>query len=151
MDRPSFGADSYDKLSEQGFEQVRLLASHWQSLEMQFDQLISGLSAQAERKRLMNSNCLRKQAAGWTSPLILASMNMMGDPLIRLYLRDFGTEEGLASAEDWPIRDRRQFPACAGSRGVPGGFVANSLQLPAIPISNPLLTSSSACIVASTR
>jgi len=38
----SFGADSYDKLSDKGVEQVRILAQHWLEIGEQFDYLYHG-------------------------------------------------------------------------------------------------------------
>lgn len=103
----SFGAASYDKLSDQGIEQVRLLASHWQSLGEQFDHIICGtlLRQQETAQELLgqhkDSNASIRQDASFNE--------YNGDPLIHMYLRDFAEQEGLASAQDWPIRDRRQF------------------------------------------
>lgn len=103
----SFGAESYDKLSDQGVEQVRLLASHWQTLGLQFDELISG-SLLRQRETAAELTPLLKNQHGDVA--VDPRFNEYdGDPLIRLYLRDFGAEEGLASPEDWPIRDRKQF------------------------------------------
>lgn len=103
----SFGAASYDKLSDQGFEQVRLLASHWQALGEQFDHIICGslLRQQETAQELLGLH----KAPGADLHQDVSFNEYNGDPLIRIYLRDFASQEGLASAKDWPIRDRRQF------------------------------------------
>jgi len=103
----SFGADSYDKLSDQGIEQVRLLAAHWRALGEQFDHIISG-SLLRQRETAAELQILHKSADA--SPVHDPAFNEYnGDPLIRIYLRDHGESEGLASSSDWPIKDRRQF------------------------------------------
>jgi broad specificity phosphatase PhoE len=38
----SFGKESYDKLSERGVEQIKILARHWQALDQDFDYIYSG-------------------------------------------------------------------------------------------------------------
>ena len=38
----SFGQKSYDKLSELGIEQARILAQHWQALGEEFDHIYAG-------------------------------------------------------------------------------------------------------------
>lgn len=103
----SFGAASYDKLSDHGIDQVRLLAGHWRALGTQFDHIISG-SLQRQQETAAELTSLHKIPG--TAPETNPAFNEYdGDPLIRLYLRDFGEEEGLATESDWPIRDRRQF------------------------------------------
>ncbi len=103
----SFGAASYDKLSDQGFEQVRLLARHWQALGVQFDHIVSG-SLLRQRETAQELLGLHKSANAISQQD--ASFNEYnGDPLIHIYLRDYGEAEGLATEDDWPIRDRRQF------------------------------------------
>ena len=37
----SFGAESYDKLSDKGVEQVKILSQHWQALGERFDHILS--------------------------------------------------------------------------------------------------------------
>ena len=38
----SFGQKSYDKLSDMGIEQVRILARHWQTVGEEFDHIYAG-------------------------------------------------------------------------------------------------------------
>ena len=38
----SFGKASYDKLSDKGVEQVKILARHWDDIGEQFDHVYSG-------------------------------------------------------------------------------------------------------------
>ena len=58
----SFGADSYDKLSDKGVEQVKVLARHWQEVGEQFDHVYSGtLLRQRETANLARSALERKR------------------------------------------------------------------------------------------
>lgn len=103
----SFGAASYDKLSDHGIEQVRLLARHWQALGVKFDHIISG-SLLRQQETAAGLAALHKlpNSEPQTNP---AFNEYNGDPLIRIYLRDFGAVEGLATEADWPIKDRKLF------------------------------------------
>lgn len=105
----SFGAESYDKLSELGIEQVRILARHWANMGEQFDHIVSGeLLRQRE-----TAQELLPVVNGKLNPedveRIAAFNEYNGDPLIKIYLRDHA---GQASNEEnvaWPIRDPRLF------------------------------------------
>ena len=46
----SFGAASYDALSERGFEQVRELARHWLETEESFQAISQGLCNDKEKR-----------------------------------------------------------------------------------------------------
>lgn len=103
----SFGTASYDKLSERGIEQVRLLASHWQETGERFDAIYSG---NLLRQKETASELLH---LGRTEPLQLVEHPHLneynGDPLIQLYLRDHAALEGFDPPPAFPIREARQF------------------------------------------
>lgn len=102
----SFGAESYDKLSELGVEQVRELARHWQATGDRFDHIVSG---QLLRQRETAAELLPLVAGTPASPEIHPSFNEYnGDPLMQIYLRTHAASEGFANV-DWPIRDSRLF------------------------------------------
>ena len=101
----SFGADSYDKLSELGIEQVRILARHWESLGQRFDAVYSG---DLLRQRETASELLH--LAGADEPFIDPSFNEYnGDPLMLAYLQQHAREEEWGSSIAWPIRDHKLF------------------------------------------
>lgn len=101
----SFGADSYDKLSPVGVQQVEILSRHWQTLSEQFDVCYAGT--------------LRRQqeTAAALLPLVKAAdisihpglNEYNGESLIRIYLRDHAAREGLGELEGQPLRDRKRF------------------------------------------
>ncbi len=103
----SFGAESYDKLSDKGIEQVKILSQHWQALGERFDHIYSG-------------NLLRqRETAHELLPLIegkpSASVQLSGfneyngDPLIRTHLRDLREAGDQSGPTQWPIQDARLF------------------------------------------
>ena len=102
----SFGKESYDKLSEQGVEQVRILARHWQQNGEEFDAVYSGnLLRQRETANELLSLVKHQPEQSLEDP----SFNEYnGDPLIRIYLRDHCAADGNVVPE-WPIRDERLF------------------------------------------
>lgn len=101
----SFGADSYDKLSAIGERQVSILAQHWQLMSEQFDVVYSGtlLRQQQTAAALLN---LVKQP-GIVTHEGLNEYN--GEPLLRIYLRDYARHEGFAVDLQLPLRDRKTF------------------------------------------
>jgi len=102
----SFGAESYDKLSELGVEQVRELSRHWQLTGDRFDHIISG---ELRRQRETATELLELVHGAPDAPEIHPAFNEYnGDPLIQIYLRDHAANEGFAGI-DWPIRDSRPF------------------------------------------
>ena len=102
----SFGAASYDALSERGFEQVRELAKHWLETGESFQAIYSGtLQRQRETATELASVVEDKVA-----PQRMESLNEYhGDPLIHIYLRDHAEREGVALPDAWPIRDNKIF------------------------------------------
>lgn len=103
----SFGADSYDKLSELGVTQVRHLCQHWQSLGEQFDQLYCGTLL---RQRETAAELLPLLAGEDAELQQLAALNeYSGDPLIKAYLRNHASGEGFDPAPEWPLQDERLF------------------------------------------
>jgi len=103
----SFGAASYDALSDLGFEQVRELARHWQTTGDSFDHICSGT---LQRQRETAGELLHLVKGEPDAPEQHASLNeYSGDPLIRIYLRDHAKADGLELPEEWPIKDRKLF------------------------------------------
>lgn len=103
----SFGADSYDKLSDRGIEQVRQLCRHWQALGEEFDAVYSGtLLRQIETAQELLP-LLKDPEQGPKQTAALNEYN--GDPLIQIYLRKHAVAEGFAGDISWPIREERLF------------------------------------------
>ncbi|MEQ8952598.1 MAG: histidine phosphatase family protein [Gammaproteobacteria bacterium] len=103
----SFGTDSYDKLSEQGWDQVKILAAHWQQLGESFHHLYSGdLQRQRETASVLQHLVEERDSAA-TVDAALNEYN--GDPLLRLYLRDFAEEAGIGPGTVFPIKNERLF------------------------------------------
>ena len=102
----SFGAESYDKLSPQGVRQVEILADYWQALGDQFDHLYSG----ELRRQIETADCLRVLLPAGHRTQVHAGFNEYnGEPIIRLYLRDYAAKEGFAAGLKTPITDRKTF------------------------------------------
>ncbi|MCY4358160.1 MAG: histidine phosphatase family protein [Gammaproteobacteria bacterium] len=102
----SFGAASYDKLSDQGFEQVRLLSRHLQDRGISFDHLVSG-SLQRQQETARELLPLIKGSA----PVVELDPELneySADAVIKLYLRQHNKDEAMRDME-WPIRDVRLF------------------------------------------
>lgn len=127
----SFGKASYDKLSEKGVEQVKILSRHWQDVGEQFDHVYSGtLLRQKETAHELLSLVKGAPTASIENP---AFNEYNGDPLMRVYLRDHAADDGFDVPFSWPIKDERLFQtvfeaACAKwIRGelVPGSEDAN--------------------------
>jgi broad specificity phosphatase PhoE len=88
----SFGSASYDKLSDQGIEQVKHLSSHWRKLNQTFDHLYSGT---LQRQRQTAQELLPQVNGTPAEPIIRPGFNeYSGDPLIEIYLREFGAADG---------------------------------------------------------
>lgn len=100
----SFGAESYDKLSPLGIEQVQLLAQHWQENGEQFDHLYCGeLQRQRETAALLQPLV----ADSTRDPNIHLGLNEYdGTPIIDLYLRDHHRAQ---TPVQLPILDRKEF------------------------------------------
>jgi broad specificity phosphatase PhoE len=102
----SFGADSYDKLSPQGLRQVEILAQYWQTLKDPFDYLYSG----ELKRQIETADCLRPLLREPQAAKLHAGFNEYnGEPIIRLYLRDFAEKEGFGAELTLPITDRKTF------------------------------------------
>ena len=103
----SFGADSYDKLSEKGVEQVKLLCRHWQSLGAQFDHIYSGELIRQKETAAELRPLLRDPAV---VPREIPALNEYnGDPLLKIYLRKHAQSEGFDPLPEWPVKDARLF------------------------------------------
>jgi len=99
----SFGQKSYDKLSERGIEQVKILARHWQDMGEQFDCIYSGtLLRQRETAQELLSLVRGEPDKSIENP----SLNEYnGDPLIRVYLRNHAASEGRKPDREAPMED----------------------------------------------
>ncbi len=103
----SFGAESYDKLSERGIDQVKLLCQHWQSLGEQFDVLYSGELIRQQETAAELMPLLRDSSL--TIQTIAGFNEYNGDPLLQIYLRKHAQADGLDPVPAWPIRDPALF------------------------------------------
>ncbi|MDX1490179.1 MAG: histidine phosphatase family protein [Pseudohongiellaceae bacterium] len=100
----SFGAESYDKLSPLGVEQVRQLARYWEANGERFDHLYSG---ELLRQRETANELLPLLKQEQTSVGVLPGLNEYdGSPLIDIYLRDHHPKDDPVSL---PIQDRKKF------------------------------------------
>lgn len=100
----SFGAESYDKLSDVGQQQVRILADHWDRLGDRFDHVYSG-----SLKRQTETADLLAKVVEHPEPITDEAFNeYSGEPLIRIYLRDHAQREGMPLT-DLRNMDRRTF------------------------------------------
>tara|TARA_B110000858_G_scaffold175732_1_gene209355 strand:- start:39305 stop:40015 length:711 start_codon:yes stop_codon:yes gene_type:complete len=103
----SFGKASYDKLSEKGVEQVKILSRHWQELGEQFDHVYSGtLLRQKETAKELLPLVKGAPTAAIENP---AFNEYNGDPLMRVYLRDHAADDGFDVPFSWPIKNERLF------------------------------------------
>ena len=103
----SFGAESYDKLSDKGVEQVKILSQHWQALGESFDHIYSGTLL---RQRETAQELLPLVEGEPTASVQLTGFNEYnGDPLIRVHLRDMREAGDLSGPAQWPIQDERLF------------------------------------------
>ena len=103
----SFGAESYDKLSDKGVEQVKILSQHWQALGERFDHIYSGTLL---RQRETAQELLPLVEGEPTASVQLTGFNEYnGDPLIRVHLRDMREAGDLSGPAQWPIQDERLF------------------------------------------
>lgn len=103
----SFGAESYDKLSDKGVEQVKFLSQHWQALGERFDHIYSGTLL---RQRETAQELLPLVEGEPTASVQLTGFNEYnGDPLIRAHLRDMREAGDLSGPAQWPIQDERLF------------------------------------------
>tara|TARA_B100001057_G_scaffold79863_1_gene75036 strand:- start:23118 stop:23825 length:708 start_codon:yes stop_codon:yes gene_type:complete len=102
----SFGAASYDALSERGFEQVRELAKHWLETGQSFQAIYSG-TLQRQRETAVELLPVVEHQAPSTR---MESLNeYSGDPLMRIYLRDHAAREGTSIPDAWPVKDNKTF------------------------------------------
>jgi broad specificity phosphatase PhoE len=103
----SFGAESYDKLSDKGVEQIKILSQHWQALGERFDHIYSGTLL---RQRETAQELLPLVEGEPTASVQLTGFNEYnGDPLIRAHLRDMREAGDISGPAQWPIQDERLF------------------------------------------
>ena len=77
----SFGAASYDALSDRGFEQVRELAKHWLETGEYFQAIYSGTLRRQRETATELASVVKDQVA----PQRVESLNEYhGDPLIQI-------------------------------------------------------------------
>jgi broad specificity phosphatase PhoE len=101
----SFGAASYDNLSDLGRQQVQVLCSHWQALGEQFDHVYAGdLQRQQQTAELLLPVVSDPQIK------VQSGLNEYnGEPLLRLYLRDHARNEGYDVQQGALTKDRKLF------------------------------------------
>lgn len=100
----SFGAESYDKLSPLGVEQVRQLARYWQSIGETFDHLYCG---DLLRQKETATELLPLLTQPTPSMTVHSALNEYdGGPLIDIYLRDHHPKD---DPQTLPIQDRKKF------------------------------------------
>ncbi|MCB1671342.1 MAG: histidine phosphatase family protein [Gammaproteobacteria bacterium] len=103
----SFGAASYDKLSDAGLSQVRQLSRHWQELGETFDHLYSG---DLLRQRETATELLpHVEQSGREIKINPAFNEYNGDPLIAIFLRDHAGAAGFEQGLKLPISEQRLF------------------------------------------
>jgi broad specificity phosphatase PhoE len=101
----SFGRASYDKLSDKGIEQTKILSRHWLAMGERFDHAYSGTLL---RQRETVAELLTQVDGEPSAATELPALNEYnGDPLMRIYLRDHhaDSEEEI----EWPINDPKKF------------------------------------------
>jgi len=120
----SFGAESYDKLSPLGVEQVRQLASYWQEIGESFDHIYCG---DLLRQKETAAELMPLIGSANPSPTIHSGLNEYdGGPLIDIYLRDHHPKDEPLSL---PIQDRKTFQLVfeqTTSRWIRGELVAQA-------------------------
>lgn len=103
----SFGKASYDKLSDRGVEQVKILARHWQALGERFQFIYSGSLL---RQRETAQELLGLVDGAPSASIVNPDLNEYnGDPLIRIFMRDHAAAAGFDPDISWPIQDPRLF------------------------------------------
>lgn len=103
----SFGAASYDRLSEQGQAQIRRLRQHWQENGQRFDIIYSGTLL---RQRQTAAELLPLLDSDSCAVIEDPALNEYdGDPLIQAYLRNHALAEGFPEDLAWPVREERLF------------------------------------------
>lgn len=103
----SFGAVSYDKLSEKGVGQVRCLSNHWSELGHRFDHIYCG---SLQRQKESAHELLGLVKGSPSEPTELIGFNeYSGDPLLRIYVRDKDKEATDIPAIDLPIKEPKLF------------------------------------------
>ena len=103
----SFGADSYDRLSETGFEQVKRLSRHWQSLGETFHHLYAG---NLRRQQQTATELLGHVEGALPEIKINPAFNEYdGEPLISIYLRDHAGRAGFHPGLRLPIPEERLY------------------------------------------
>ncbi|GGG51959.1 histidine phosphatase family protein [Pseudohongiella nitratireducens] len=101
----SFGQDNYDKLSEQGCQQVTCLAKHWEKLGDRFDAIYSGtLQRQQETAEILLPNI-----ADQITHIHPGLNEYNADALLNIYWRDHAANDGMAQERASVRNDRKAF------------------------------------------
>lgn len=103
----SFGADSYDKLSPAGIEQVRLLSRHWAELGESFHHIYAGSLRRQQETAAELLELVSPQSRDLKVHGGFDEYN--GDPLIAIYLRDHAAQAGFPPDLRLPIRQERLY------------------------------------------
>lgn len=101
----SFGADSYDKLSPLGIQQVQVLARHWQTMDERFDVAYAGTL----RRQQETASALQASVVSSDTSINAGFNEYNGESLLRIYLRDHAVREGFPADLMLPIKDRKTF------------------------------------------
>lgn len=90
----SFGSDNYDRLSELGCEQVRVLGAYWASQGRTFDAVYSGpLERQKDSARIIGEE-LRAVGLPWPEPVVLDGLaEFPVEPLVKRYMPELMMED----------------------------------------------------------
>jgi broad specificity phosphatase PhoE len=99
----SFGQKSYDKLSELGVEQVKILAKHWHSLGEEFDHIYCGSLLRQQETAQELVSLVKENPESAKTHRGLNEYN--GDPLLKIFLRNHTSENDI----EWPIKDAKLF------------------------------------------
>ncbi|MBT8145959.1 MAG: histidine phosphatase family protein [Gammaproteobacteria bacterium] len=103
----SWGSDSYDKLSDAGFAQVKQLSRHWQDLGETFHHLYAG---DLRRQQETASELLHHVEEPERNIKVNPAFNEYdSDPLITIYLRNHKEEGGFHPDLKHPIPEERLF------------------------------------------
>ena len=103
----SFGAHAYDKLSNRGVEQVKMLARHWQSLGEKFDYIYSGTLQR--QKETANEFLSLMKGETFNAVEHTGFNEYSADSLMQVFLRDHAVEAGFDVSIPWPVEDAALF------------------------------------------
>ena len=71
----SFFADDYDRLSEVGEQQARLLGEYWARQQIRFDEVYTGPRQRQQRTAELTGAAYRQAGLPWPEPVVLADLD----------------------------------------------------------------------------